>query len=266
MKIKPEDIEFVDKAKSFTSRVGTDAVLLLVGSRAAGFDDSWSDLDMWVVGDKAQLTSDELGQYERGKALFVDRGDYEAHWTFFDKDDLLSILRDYPDEKMWIVLTSKVLFGNQDTASALQHECRHYPRTIVEQKLKWHFGRYWSSLGPLNAGARGRPETGFLIVGMVMEHLCKLCCLAEGKPFPYAKWLVTVAHDTTLGRRVHPFMSRAIFGIDEFLHPPQGKHYKELVPLKELRDTKGVVLATLKELGWSCSWLVNTDEAVAETM
>jgi hypothetical protein len=110
------------------------------------------------------------------------------------------------------------------------------------------------------------PETAVLMVGMVMEHLCKLCCLADAKPFPYAKWLMRVAQDTTLGRRVHPFMSRAIFGIDEFLHPPQGKHYKELVPLKELRDTKDVVLATLKELGWSCSWLVNTDEAVAETM
>jgi hypothetical protein len=44
MKIRPEDIEFVGKAQSLTSRVEADAVLLLVGSRAAGFDDSWSDL------------------------------------------------------------------------------------------------------------------------------------------------------------------------------------------------------------------------------
>lgn len=266
MKIRPEETEFVDKAKAFTSRVGPNAVLLLVGSRAAGVDDSWSDLDMWVVGDKTCLSKDEREQYEKDDEFFVDRGDYEAHWSFYDQQDLLSILQGYPDEKMWIILTAQVLFGDKSTAGALREQCKQYPHEVVERKLKWHFGHYWRSLGPLNTAARGMPETAFLMAGKTMEHLCKMCCLAEHRPFPYTKWLIPVARNTALGKRVVPFISEAVLGIDEFLHPPKGKHFRELVPLKKLRDTKDIAIETLRELGWKCSWVDNPDEAVAETL
>lgn len=266
MNIKPENDEFVRQAKAFTSRVGPKAVLLLVGSRAAGLADTWSDLDMWVVGDKAGLLPAERERYEQNAELFVDRGDYEAHWSFFDQHDLQSLLLRFPDEKMWILITAQVLFGDASTAMALKQQCQQYPIDAVEPKLKWHFGNYWQCLGPLNTAARGMPETAFLMTGMAIEHLCKICCLAERKPFPYSKWLVTVSRDTVLGKKIAPLISEAVFGIDEFLHPPQGKHFRELTPLKKLRDTKDVVRGTLKELGWTCSWLDNTDEAVAETL
>jgi hypothetical protein len=266
MNIKSEDDDFVRQAKAFTSRVGPKAVLLLVGSRAADLADSWSDLDMWVIGDKTSLAPSEREHYEQNGELFVNRGDCEAHWSFYDQHDLQSLLRHYPDEKMWILLTAQVMFGDESTATALKEHCRQYPWEAVEPKLKRHFGHYLLSLGLLNTAARGMPETAFMAAGKTIEHLCKICCFAERKPFPYTKWLIPVARETTLGKRIVPLMSEAVFGIEEFLHPPPGKDFRTLTPLKRLRDTKDTVRDTLKQLGWKCSWLDSTDEAVADAL
>ena len=263
--IKLEEQEFVDKAKAFTLRVGEGAVLLLVGSRAAGLNDSWSDLDMWVIGDKNNLSPAEFETYKTNKQVFFDRGDYEAHWTFYDAEDLHQYLYSWPDERMWLSLTSTILFGNEATATHLHRQCRNYPREVVEKKLKWHFGKYGSLLGPLNTAARGMPETSVMVVGQVIEHLCKICCLSELKPFPYAKWLVSVASQTTLGNDLIPYISRATSGLSEFLHPPEGKPFRELIPLKELRETKEIVRGGLKKLGWDSSWIEKMDEALVDT-
>ena len=48
--------------------------------------------------------------------------------------------------------------------------------------------------------------------------------------------------------------------------PPRGENFRELIPLKTLREIKDIVRETLEELGWTCSWIDNTDEAVAETL
>jgi|APSaa5957512622_1039677.scaffolds.fasta_scaffold56362_2 hypothetical protein len=265
MVIKPEEVDFVNQARAFMSRVGPNAVLLLVGSRGAGLSDSWSDLDMWIVGDKTYLSPAERGEYEQRAELFVDRGDREAHWSFFDQQDLETLLQSYPDKKMWILSTAQLLGGNRATAEVLKTHCQAYPRDVAERRLKWHFGRYWQAMGPLNSAARGRPETAFLAAGIVIESLCKVCCLADRTPFPYTKWLVSVSRETVLGRRIFPFVSEAVHGITEFVHPPEGKHFRELIPLKKLRETKEIVRGSLKEIGWTCSWIDNPDDAVVGT-
>lgn len=264
MVIRPEEADFVEQARGFLSRVGPRAVLLLVGSRGAGLSDSWSDLDMWIVGDKAHLTPAEREAYEQRAELFVDRGDHGAHWSFFDQQDLETLLQTYPDERMWILSTAQVLEGDRATAEALKARCHAYPREVAERKMKWHFGRYWQILGPLNTAARGMPETAVVAAGIAIESLCKVCCLADRTPFPYTKWLVTVSRETALGTRVFPYISEAVQGIAEFADPPEGKHFRELIPLKKLRETKDIVRCTLKEIGWTCSWIDSTDDAVNE--
>jgi len=230
MQLTDDEQAFIERAKVFTGRTGPEAVLLLVGSRAAGLADSWSDLDLWVIGDKGGLSAEESSRYDAGGGLFVDRGDYEAHWIFFDARDLSRILDEWPDEKMWLILTSQVLAGNAAVAADLKARCGKYPAVLLEGRLKWHFGHYWSSLPRLSIAARGHPETGFLMAAKVIDHLCRLSCLAEKRPFPYAKWLPKVARDTAIGRAVWDHVSRAVLGIHEFLELPSGKHFRELVP------------------------------------
>ena len=252
----PEDQQFVDRAVDFCQRMGDRAVLMLIGSRAANFTDSWSDFDLCIIGDKRHLSDKDRESYERDRQLFVDRGDYEAHWTFYDESDLRAWLETYPDEMMWVVANSRTLYGYSTTVEELkQHYCV-YPPAVAERKLKWMFGKYYfSQRGPLVMAARNKVETAFVAVGNVIEYLCKICCVAEKQPFPYEKWVVEAAKRTQLGEMVYPSIQRAVAGINDFLNPATNCNWRDWAPVKELRGTLPIVQNGLKELGWRCDWV-----------
>ncbi|MDE0635551.1 MAG: nucleotidyltransferase domain-containing protein [Candidatus Poribacteria bacterium] len=252
----PEDQQFINRAVNFCQQMGKRAVLMLIGSRAAGFTDEWSDLDLCIIGDKRRLSDEDRRTYEQSWQLFVDRGDYEAHWSFFDEGDLREWLESYPDEMMWVVSTSQTLYGCSRTAEALKRDYCLHPPAIAESKLKWMFGKYYfSQRGPLAMAARNRVETSFIAVGNVIEYLCKMCCVAERHPYPYEKWLVEVAKQTRLGAMVYPMIQRAVSGLGVFLEPPSYSNWRDWAPVKELRGTLPIVQRGLKEIGWTCDWI-----------
>ncbi len=252
----PEDQQFIDRAIDFCQRMGERAVLMLVGSRAAGFADEGSDLDLWVIGDKQRLSDEDRKTYERRRELFIDRGDLEAHWSFYDEGDLRAWLETWPDEKMWIVATARTLYGCSSAAEELkQHYCL-YPLEVAGSKLKWIFGKYCFLLsGALSMVARNKVETAVVVVGNVIEYLCKICCVADRQPFPYDKWLVEAAKQTQVGALVYPSIQRAANGIGELLNPPTDRNWRDWTPVKELQATLQIVQNGLKELGWIEDWI-----------
>jgi hypothetical protein len=261
----PEDQQFIDQATNFCQRMGERAVLMLVGSRAANFADEWSDLDLCIIGDKRCLSDADRRTYERSQQLFVDRGDYEAHWSFYDEGDLRAWLETWPNEMMWIIATSRTLYGCSNTAEELKHHYRLYPPAVAESKLKWLFGKYYySQRGPLTMAARKHVEMAFVAAGNVIECLCKICCVADKQPFPYSKWLVEAAKRTQLGAMVYPLIQRAVEGIREFLNPPTDRHWRDWMTVKELRATLPIVQSRLKELGWGCDWIDSPNAAYFE--
>ncbi len=266
LRFSPDEQQFINRAIDFCQSVGERAVLMLVGSRAAGFADTWSDLDLWVIGDKGCLSDEERRIYQRNNELFVDRGDYEAHFSFYDERALCMRLQTWADEMMWIISTSRTLYGHSSTAEELKRCYRLYPRSVAECKLKWLFGKYYfSQRGPLAMAARNKVETAFIAVGNVIESLCKICCVVERQPFPYDKWLFEAAKQTQLGTLVHPSIQRAIAGIGDFIKQPTERHWRDWVPLKELRATLPIVQRGLKELGWDCDWVAEPNAAYFNT-
>ena len=251
IRFSPEDQQFIDRAIDFCQRMGERAVLMLVGSHAANFADEWSDLDLCIIGDKRHLSDEDRRTYERSRQLFVDRGDYEAHWSFYDESDLRAWLETWPNEMMWIVATSRTLYGCSSTAEELKHRYCLYPPAVAESKLKWMFGKYYfSQRGPLAMAARNKVETAFVATGNVIEYLCKMCCVANRQPFPYDKWVVEAAKQTQLGEMVYPSIQRAVDGIEDFLDPPSDRNWRDWTPVKALRGTLPIVQSGLKELGW----------------
>ena len=257
-----EDQQFVDRAMDFCQQMGERAVLMLIGSRAAGFTDGWSDLDLCIIGDKHHLSDEDRETYEQSWQLFVDRGDFEAHWSFYDESDLRAWLETCPDEMMWVIGTSQTLYGCSSTAKELKDRYCVYPPAVAERKLKWMFGKYYfSQRGPLAMAARNKVETAFVAVGNVIEYLCKMCCVAERQPFPYEKWVVEAAKQTRLGAMVYPSIQRAVNGIGDFLDPPADQNWREWAPVKELRGTLPIVQSGLKELGWIDDWIDDPNAA-----
>lgn len=253
--------QFIDRATYFCQQMGQHAVLLLVGSRGAGFADEWSDLDLWIIGDKRHLSAAQQQIYGQRRELFVDQGDWEAHWTFYDERDLRQELAQWPDEKMWIIAESRFLFGHAETLANFQKRYSRYPAEIAERKLKWLFGKYNSLIGALKMAGRDKPETAICVAGELIACLCRLCCVAEAKPFPYDKWLTDAARQTQLGVMVYPSIQRAVGGIGEMVNPPPDRGWREWTPVKELRGTRPIVQSGLKELGWRGDWIDSSWDA-----
>ena len=263
--LSQEDKGFVADSVEVCKQLGGRAVLLLVGSRGAGFEPAW-DLDLWVIGDKRSLSPERQKQYQAHEQLFVDRGDMEAHWTFYDESDLIERLGKWPSEMMWILSTSKFLYGRRETQGELQTRFSTFPRSVAEIKLRWLVGFYRMLLSPMyKVATRGCVTGAFAIAGQAIDALCKLCCVAERGPWPYGKWLTKVARDTHIGAKLVPFADAAV---EAFLRDPQptpGQPGSDWSPRRELRKALTELPQALGDLGWKGDWVSDPWCAVDET-
>ena len=64
---------------------------------------------------------------------------------FLMKGDLRAWLETWPNEMMWLITTSQLLYGCSTTAEELKQRYRLYPPPVAESKLKWMFGKYYYS-------------------------------------------------------------------------------------------------------------------------
>ena len=182
LSLDPADRSFLDSVIKVCDNIGADAVVLQVGSRAAGFAGPDADLDLWIVGDKDRLSDEQRSIHDRDGSVFVDRGDSDAHWTFFDREILTGLLSEWQDEKVWIVSTSKYLHGNRDTFEVLKDRYGKYPLGIAGTKLKWLVGHCGTLLGSMWGSDEEAQVTRLIASGRLIEGLYKICCVADQIP------------------------------------------------------------------------------------
>lgn len=261
-KVKPADHGFVASAASACEKLGDEAVLLLVGSRAAGLR-PMDDLDLWIIGNKRLLSPTQQEEYTQTGEVFVDRGDLTAHWKFHDRADLAARLAQWPAELMWILSTSKFMGGCRATHDDLVTRFATFPRDVAESKLKWLIGSY--SVAPmLKAAAAGSITEAFAIAGLAVTMLAKLCCAAQCRPWPYSKWLTRVAGETTAGRVLMPFADRCVAAFMQCPRPSPGQHSIDWPPTRELKLAMQEVPQILSDLGWQGDWVSDPWKAVHE--
>jgi len=262
--LREEDRAFAAKAVDFCERIGPESALFLVGSRPAGFADAWSDLDLWVIGYRGRLMGSEQEVCDREGQLFMDRGDYEAHYTFYDIDEIRAKVEQGNDATMWILSTAKHLHGSANWLLPVLRHVREHPRDLAEAKLRRELSRYMAATGGrLAMSARsGDVATAVAAVGDAIDAVCRICCLAERKPYPYAKWRVRVARETMLGQHVFPAIDRAIEGIDELRTRPPHRGFKTWTPVAELRGLRDILVEHLTAVGWQGKWLDDPERFV----
>jgi hypothetical protein len=258
------DQKAIEEAIRVSQRMGRNTCVLLVGSRAAGFEDNWSDLNLWLLGDREALPDEERQQLDSAGWLGFPLGDTGVQVVFRDVADVQTRLNAWDDEQLWGFLNSHILYGPYERVAEIKRRFSGYPRPVLERKVRWFYGRYVHSLDSLNVAARGMREASVLVIGHVIESVCKLCCLAEGKPYPYPKWVVEAARRTEMGRTVGPMVRAAVGGMAELLDPPRGTPYDDLVPIRELRATREPVASGLRAQGWTNDWIDQPEEAVAD--
>jgi hypothetical protein len=257
---------FVDRAMRRTLDLGAGAALLLVGSRGAGYHDDTSDLDLWIVGDRERLTPDEAREYDSTGQVFVDRGDYEAHWTFYDAADLAGQFQAGHDERLWTFLNSRAIAGDDTRVAAMRCKFARYPPPVAEAKLRWLMGRVLAIKGSLRHARRGDPATTVAVAAEIAQCLWKMCCLAERRPFPYSKWLARAATEMRMGRSLCPRIDRAMTHVGEVVARPDVTTHREWTPVRELEACIELAPSILRDLGWDEEWLDSPTPAIAAAM
>jgi len=248
--------EFIDNTVAKAKDIDEGAAVLLVGSMAAGYTDSWSDLDLWILGDKENLREGERQQYSATQQVFFDDGELERHYVFYDVRDLESRLSEsWRDDLLWLLRTSHVIHDPKCVGESLKVRFEVYPQEILERKLRWWLCKYWESQSRLEVSGRGMPVPAVLYAAKCIEAASKVCCLAEGKAFPYSKWLRRAIAETKMGKSVAPIIDRVVENIHELVSFTGGTDYRELVPVKELRSLKATLQEGLKEVGWCAPWV-----------
>jgi hypothetical protein len=202
-------------------RHGRTAAVVLSGSVAAGLSDDRSDIDVevllpepsygglydpfWQAVDKGAIGILNPRARRFHEYPIVPLPSVKGHYRIKAAETIEARIRAMDDVIRWIYGNTHALADPNGLHAKLQELAGRYPPGVAEEKrrnllflakdcfygLKMQLGRdHWQSICLLSVNA--------------VVHLLKLCCLSDGKPYPYDKWLYRVAVETTLGRRLQP--------------------------------------------------------------
>ncbi|KPJ63615.1 hypothetical protein AMK68_03470 [candidate division KD3-62 bacterium DG_56] len=211
-----------------TGRHREEFSILLTGSRAIGMAGPESDVDIDVVCPREVYDSVLRACYEAGiiKAqrsfLCVLQGDDwdryygeqmgRPHFSLTPLDRVEDQFREYEDVSLWIWTNAKIITDPGNQFGRIVDSFRGYPRDVLVTKAKYHWlqAAYASiTLDP------GHPRDEDLLAAAAaalttVNELLRFFFVVEGKPFPYAKWLMPGARLTTLGKEFCSLLQRAV--------------------------------------------------------
>jgi predicted nucleotidyltransferase len=172
-------------------------------ARLAGVDYEATRIDLTAVIDQSRAMEKE--QIRQRFGIEVDIAVYESK-------RVERALGDYRDVVLWIWTNAKVLFDPTSHIETLQESVVEYPMDVLERKLKAHYLMDFH-LSVHGVTYRYESQNVFSVVYALaakIAEFCRLCCLLDGKPFPYEKWLLRACQETATGAKLSPFLVRAL--------------------------------------------------------
>jgi predicted nucleotidyltransferase len=196
--------------------------LVLAGSRAVGYHVPSSDYDFLALCDRGTYTDiARLAGVDRevtrinlavDKEQIKQRFRIEVDIAVYESKRVERALGDYNDVVLWIWTNAKVLFDPTNRIQTLQKGVTGYPRDVLERKLKAHYLMDFH-LSVHGITYRYESQNVFSVVHALASKIaefCRLCCLLDGKPFPYEKWLLRACQETASGAKLSPFLVHAL--------------------------------------------------------
>jgi predicted nucleotidyltransferase len=196
--------------------------VVLAGSRAVGYHVPSSDYDFLVLCDRDAYAT-VARRAQRGpeapsvdlafdKEQIQERYGIDVDVAAFQQARVARGLGAHRDVLLWIWTHAKALHDPRGRVQRLQAGITAYPREVLERKLK----RHWLidfQLSVHGITYRYESQNVFSVVhalGAKIAEYCRLCCLLDGRPFPYAKWLLRACRETTNGAKIIAYLERAL--------------------------------------------------------
>jgi len=196
--------------------------LVLAGSRAVGYHVPSSDYDFLALCDRDTYTDIARLAGVDHEATRIDlavdkeqikqRFGVEVDIAVYEGRRVERALGEYRDVVLWIWTNAKILSDPLNRIQTLQESVTGYPRDVLERKLRAHYLMDFH-LSVHGITYRYESQNVFSVVHALASKIaefCRLCCLLDGKPFPYEKWLLRACQETTTGAKLSPFLVRAL--------------------------------------------------------
>jgi hypothetical protein len=196
--------------------------VVLSGSRAVGYHVPSSDYDYLAlceretylrvarqVGASPDATSIDL---VGGREPFRLEQGIEVEGALFEETRVRQALDRYVDVPRWIWAHARSLHDPAGVIQRVQASIAAYPREVLKRKLIQHFMADFD-LSVHGITYRYESQNVFSVVhalGAKVAEYCRICCLLDGRPFPYDKWLLRACKETTTGACLAPHLERAL--------------------------------------------------------
>jgi hypothetical protein len=196
--------------------------LALAGSRAVGYQVPSSDYDLLGVcdGETFARMGERAGYDPSARGVHILTGQEEVQRRFgievdvdiYPASRIRDAIRAHNDVVLWIWTHAQVIVDPDHAIAGLKSAIRPYPRIVLERKIKAHFLRDFD-LSVHGITYRPASQNLFSVVhalGAKVAEYCRMCCLLDGKPYPYDKWLLRACEETHLGKRLAPILRRVL--------------------------------------------------------
>jgi hypothetical protein len=196
--------------------------LALAGSRAAGYHVPSSDYDLLGVCDDGTFArmGERAGRASSARSVHILPDKEEVRRRFGIEVDVdlypASRVRDaigaYNDVVLWIWTHAQVIVDPDHAIAGLKRAIRPYPQDVLERKIKAHFLRDFD-LSVHGITYRPGSQNLFSVVhalGAKIAEYCRICCLLDGQPYPYDKWLLRASEGTRTGAQLAPIFGRVL--------------------------------------------------------
>jgi len=209
------------------------AAVVVTGSSARGTGDEFSDTDILALvpsesykalydshrhaaqcGLIAVMNPDAF-QYREFPLILVPglKGHYKVH-TF---DEVECLISRYEDVTMWIHRDSLILHDPTGRYHEIQKSASSYPDSVWRDRVRTHYLAAWMGASAAGNPLRRRDRAAVVLtLADCFTQVLRLCCLLEGLPFPYEKWLYREALRTNVGRALEPLLREFL---EELLRP-----------------------------------------------
>jgi predicted nucleotidyltransferase len=196
--------------------------IVLSGSRAAGYHVPSSDYDFLALCDRETYAEIAHRAGVDPTATSVDlhvelqrirqEADLDLDFTVFEAARVERGLAEFRDVLLWIWTHARPLHDPTGIVQRLQAGIPAYPRQVLRHKLVRHYLMDFH-LSVHGITYRYESQNLFSVVHTLAAKIaeyCRICCLLDGRPYPYQKWLLRACWETSTGAQLAPHLERAL--------------------------------------------------------